>query len=207
MPGHLRTKEGVQHASCELAKALGGMILAAGASVAVPVLLGSTASANSGGRYCVESVTPGSTATCFSSFGASISFATGGRVNLANAAVSRDVSASELGETTTPASTNSVPLGSLVLAIDYATSSYRGTTLTWTGSGCSSTIGGGNIPSWFNDTAQSVHAYSGCATTLFWNANYGPPSYPVHVNGSVATMGSFNNEASSQLFCDYYGCA
>ena len=187
---------------------LGGMILAIGASVAVSVLLGSTASANSGGRYCVQSVAPGSTATCFSSFGASISFATGGRVNLAHATASSEVSPAELGESSaTPASMNSVPPPSLVLAIDYATSSYRGTTLTWTGSGCSSNIGGANIPSWFNDTAQSVHAYSGCATTLFWNATYGPPSYPVHVNGSVATMGSFNNEASSQLVCNYYGCA
>ncbi len=127
---------------------------------------------------------------------------------MAHATASSEVSPAELGESSaTPASMNSVPPPSLVLAIDYATSSYRGTTLTWTGSGCSSNIGGANIPSWFNDTAQSVHAYSGCATTLFWNATYGPPSYPVHVNGSVATMGSFNNEASSQRFCNYYGCA
>ena len=179
----------------KLGRVILGVILAVGVGGVVPVVVGSAASATGVGRYCVESVTSGSTATCFSTFGASISFATGGRVHLANATQSRNVTATELGETSSSAgpSTTAAP-NTLVLAIDYATSSYRGTTLTWTGSGCTSSVGGNNIPSWFNDTAQSVHAYSGCATTLFWNANYGPPSYPIKVNGSVSTMGAFNNE-------------
>ena len=165
---------------------------------------------NFAAQYCVASVTGQSALECFSTFGASVSFATGGQVQLSNATNARYVSPSELqtdqGGTSATASPDSPPPPSVVLAIDYSGTGYTGSTLVWTGSGCSSTVGGANIPGYFNDLTESVAAYSGCATTLFWNTNYGPPDYPIGVNGAVSSLGSFNNEASSQLFCNYYGC-
>ena len=65
---------------------------------------------------------------------------------------------------------------------------------------------GANMPAGWDDVTESVAAYSGCATTLFEQKNYGQPEYAIHVNASVSSLGSFNNEADSQLFCNYFGC-
>lgn len=62
------------------------------------------------------------------------------------------------------------------------------------------------MPAGWNDTVQSVQAYSNCATTLYWNTNLGQPEYVVGVNAGVSNLGSFDKKASSQSFCDYNYC-
>ena len=181
-------------------KLMGALVIGGGLSIALPLAFSSAATASAPGQYCVASVTGQSAVECFSTFGASISFATGGQVQLANATEARYVAPSELQTGDSP------PPPSVVLAIDYTGTGYSGNSLVWTGSGCSSTVGGANMPSGWDDVTESVAAYSGCATTLFEQKNYGQPEYAIHVNASVSSLGSFNNKADSQLFCNYYGC-
>lgn len=192
-----------------LSKLFGVITLIGGMTLALPLVANAATPANGSGTYCVASTSSNTPVQCFSTFEASISYATQGRVSLANATDARYVSPSELGSNGAVSPTNSVlaPASNVVLAIDYSGSSYTGSSLVWTGTGCSATVGGANMPSSFNDKTRSVAAYSGCATTLFANANYGSPAYLIGVNGAVSDMGSFDDTASSQLFCNYYGCA
>ena len=176
---------------------IGVLVLGGGLLIALPLALTSGASASAPGQYCVASLAGQSTVECFTTFGASVSFATGGTVNLTNAAVARYVTPSELQADVSPDSD--------VLAIDYTGTGYSGSSLVWTGAGCTSTVGGANMPAGWDDVTESVAAYSGCATT-FEQKNYGQPEYAIHVNASVSSLGSFNNEADSQLFCNYFGC-
>jgi hypothetical protein len=173
--------------------------------VAFPTIAGASGSTGGSGSYCVASLSSSNQPVCFNTFGASISYATNGRVSLSNASIARYVSPSELGSSAAISASPQSP-ASLVLAIDYSGSNYTGTSLVWNGAGCTASSGGNNMPSFFNDLTRSVVAYSGCATTLFANANYGSPAYLVHVNAAVSDLGSFDGTASSQLFCNYYGC-
>lgn len=189
-------------------KLIGALTLVGGLIGVAPAMASAAPTVGGSGSFCVASTTSASPTECFSTFGASISYATSGHVSLSNSTAARYVAPSELGASTTSAATAlTPPPPSVVLAIDYSGSGYTGSTLVWTGAGCSSTVGGNNIPSYFNDLTRSVAAYSGCATTLFANANYGSPAYLIGVNGAVSDMGSFDGTASSQLFCNYFGCA
>jgi hypothetical protein len=99
------------------------------------------------------------------------------------------------------------PQTTYVAAVDYSGTNYTGSSLTWTTPylNCNP-LTGNNMPAGWNDTVQSIIAYSGCATSIFWNANYGQPVFNIGVDGSASTLGSMNKQGSSQLFCSYYGC-
>lgn len=126
-----------------------------------------------------------------------------GERHLKNAVKSRAVSAAELGASGSAAV---VPATSYVLSIEYWDSNYGGITYTnaWSGP-CSTygTVASNVVPSW-NDKISSVHAYSGCATTLFWNSNGGQPSYAIGVDGAVPNLGAFNDKASSHAWSARY---
>ena len=190
-------------------KLLGIVALVGGVTLTIPSAVNAATPTNGSGPYCVTSTSSNGSVQCFSTFGGSFSYATHGLVVLANASAARHVSPSEMGVGASNSQSSSilVPPPSMVLAIDYSGSGFSGATLVWTGTGCSATVGGANMPSSFNNKAKSVAAYDGCATTLFANANYGSPAYLIGVNGSAYDMGSFDDTASSQLFCNYYGCA
>jgi hypothetical protein len=182
---------------------LSAMLLSTVVMVGVSGASATAASASPSTPYCVASVS-GTSMRCFSTFGASITYATGGRVHLANATVARHVSSAELGQGR-GSSASAQPNGNIVYAIDYSGTSWGGYSLTWHGGNCYS-WGGADMPAGWNDRVQSVQAYSNCATTLYWNAGYGQPEYVVGVNSGVGNLGSFNNQASSQSFCDYNYC-
>jgi hypothetical protein len=63
------------------------------------------------------------------------------------------------------------------------------------------------MPSGWNDVVSSVIAYSGCATTLYHDANFGGAVYRIGVNAAVASLGSFNDQTSSQKWCPIYPCS
>lgn len=72
-----------------------------GLMVALPVLASAAASTSLSGAYCVASASGSTTVQRFSTFGASISYATGGLVNLSNANVACYVSRFNEHSTTT----------------------------------------------------------------------------------------------------------
>jgi hypothetical protein len=136
---------------------------------------------------------------CYQTFDAAIGAATNGRVHLKNAAMSRAVSATELS--------GDVPQTTYVLSIDYQNANFGGSTFTWFQSAPCGSYQTSSMPSGWNDVISSVAAYSGCATTLYWNVNFGTPTYAIGVNGSSANLGTFNDKASSQKWCPVYPCS
>ena len=137
---------------------------------------------------------------CFATFAAAIKAATGSRVNLGNATTSRRVSAAELS-----ASPDS-PTTTYVLSVDYHDANFSGSTFTWTAAAPCGYYLTGSMPSGWNDVISSVADYSGCATTLYHDANFGGSTYRIGVNGSAASLGSFNDQASSQKWCPVHPC-
>jgi len=156
--------------------------------------------------YCVAKAMPaGSAATpavaCFATFAASIRAATDGRVRLPGRARPGSVTPDQINAAAGPA-----PATVYILSIDYQNSDYGGNSLTWTQSSKCGTFQASSMPSGWNDIVSSVQASSGCATTLFWNINFGSPTYPIAKNGSKATLGVFNDETSSQSWCTASPC-
>ncbi len=158
-----------------------------------------------GHRYCIAKAVPaGSTrpavVTCYPTFAASVLAATSGRVRLP---------ASERPGSITPDQLNAgreTPATTYVLSIDFQNKNFGGNSLVWYQSSRCGSFQTATMPSGWNDTISSVIAESGCATTLFWNANFGSPAHPIPRNGSAARLGAFNDETSSQTWCPRYPC-
>jgi len=93
-----------------------------------------------------------------------------------------------------------------VLSIDYKDANFGGSTFTWYQTSTCGSFQTGSMPSGWNDMISSVAAYSGCATTLFYNINFGQPTYLITVNGNAASLGSMNDKTSSQKWCHTYPC-
>jgi len=164
------------------------------------------ASANTA-QYCAAMAAPAGTtvhAHCFTTFAASIRFATGGKIQLADATHARRVSEAELYGAT---AATRAPNTTYVLSVDYHDSGFQGSTFTWYQSSTCGAFQASSMPSGWNDQISSVIAYSGCATTLFWDSGFGKPTYPIRVDGSASSLGSFNDQTSSQKWCHSYPCA
>jgi hypothetical protein len=179
---------------------LGGSAVTAAASAARP-----DAHARHHHRYCVaEATRAGSTRVpamaCYHSFARSVRVATSGRVRLPASATPRSVTPDELNAGAI------TPNTSYVLSIDYQNSNYGGNTFVWYQSSKCGSFQSASMPTGWNDVVSSVKAESGCATTLFWNNNFGSPTYPITKNGSAASLGVFNDETSSQSWCPTYPC-
>jgi hypothetical protein len=164
------------------------------------------ASASTTGPNCeAQAPLAGSTApiqvACYPTFAGAISAATNGRVNLIDATTSRRVTPAEMS-----AGLRTGPNINYVLSIDYSSTGFGGSTLTWTQTSPCGAYQAANMPSGWNDAVESVAAYSGCATTMFWNSNFGNPTYPIGVDGTSSNLGVFNNNTSSQKWCTAYGC-
>jgi hypothetical protein len=167
---------------------------------------GNAASSSGKQQHCiVEALAVGSASTssvrCYATFAAAIKAATSGRVNLQDATTSKRVSSVEL--TAGPDSATST----YVLSVDYHDSNFSGSTFTWYASLPCGYYQTGSMPSGWNDVVSSVAAYSGCATTLYQNSNFGGAVYRIGVNGAAASLGSFNDQTSSQKWCPVYPCS
>jgi hypothetical protein len=98
------------------------------------------------------------------------------------------------------------PLTSVVIGIDYSSTGFAGSTLTWTeSSGCGS-YAASSMPAGWNDVVQSVQNFNGCGTTLYQNTSFGGLTASAPVNGSKSSLGSFNQLASSQRWCTSSTC-
>jgi len=160
--------------------------------------------AAAGHRYCVAvAARPGQAApsmSCYRTFAASIRAATRGRVRLPASAKPGSVTPDQIN------AADVTPATVYVLSIDFANAGYGGSSLTWTQSSKCGAFLASSMPSGWNDVISSVQASSGCATTLFWNINFGSPTYPIAKNGAASSLGVFNDEASSQSWCTAEPC-
>lgn len=191
----------------------GSVLLAVAACVWIGSAAGATTPAKGGN--CVGEPMPAHQAhmagpanvRCFGSFADAIAAATSDRVRLAETTNPAKLSKAQL-QTIFGAPKVHTPDASYVLSIDYKDAEYRGNTFTWYQSSRCGAFIAPHMPSGWNDTISSTHAYSGCAVTLFYNANYGPPTYPIHVDAAASYGGSvLNDQTSSEKWCTHYGCA
>ena len=173
-----------------------------GAAVASPATAKTTAPA---GRNCVARALPAGSsqrpvAKCYATFSRAILAATSGRVHLPASARPGSVSLDKINAAAaTPATT-------FVISIDWVNSNFGGSTLTWTESSKCGSFSARSMPSGWNDVISSVEAFSGCANTLYKNNNFGTPAFNIVVNGSVGSLGSFNDVTSSQKWCRTFPC-
>src|SRR5712671_4455018 len=179
-------------------------LLLSGSAVSASAASAHTASSGKG-QYCTaeaqstgSSVTP--TATCYSTFSASIRAATGGRVRLPASAKPGSVTPDQLN-----AGANT-PSSIFVLSIDYKDITFSGATLTWTQSNACGSFQAGSMPSGWNDVVSSVVTRSGCANTLYKNIDFGGTTFSISRNSSAANVGSFNDQTSSEKWCTARPC-
>jgi hypothetical protein len=98
------------------------------------------------------------------------------------------------------------PRTSVVIGIDYSSTGFTGSTLTWTESAGCGSYAASSMPTGWNDVVESVQNFNGCGTTLYQNTAFGGLSTSVGVNGSTSSLGSFNRMASSQRWCTASAC-
>jgi hypothetical protein len=98
------------------------------------------------------------------------------------------------------------PLTSVTIGIDYSSTGFTGSTLTWTEpAGCGS-YNATSMPTGWNDVVESVQNFHGCGTTLYQNTAFGGLTASVAVNGSRSSLGTLNQQASSQRWCTSGSC-
>lgn len=182
-----------------------GLVLSAGMTAASAATARHQHAAASGAQYCVAQAEPdGSTvtptATCYSTFAASIRAATGGAIRLPASTRPGQITAADLR------SWAAVPATVFVLSIDYVNSNFGGNSLTWTQSTDCGSFQAASMPSGWNDVVSSVITSADCANSLFQNNNFGGSRLDISRNTSRATLGSFNDLTSSEKWCTSKPC-
>lgn len=157
------------------------------------------------GQDCVAQAEPAGstvtpTATCYSSFSAAIRAATGGKVRLPARAKPRSVTSRMIDAWNADAS------GTFVLSVDYKDADFNGGSLTWTQTSNCGRFQAAGMPSGWNDVISSLVTSTGCANTLYQNANFGGMTVSISKNTSRSGLGSFNDLTTSQKWCTAKPC-
>ena len=182
---------------------LSGLLLYGSAATATAAT--TRPAAASQGQNCVAEAEPAGsmvtpTATCYSSFSAAIRAATGGRVRLPATARPGSVTSQMIdGWDADPATT-------FVLSIDYKDADFNGPSLTWTQTSNCGNFQAASMPGGWNDVISSLVTSTGCANTLYQNANFGGMTVSISKNTSRSGLGSFNDLTSSQKWCTAKPC-
>lgn len=97
------------------------------------------------------------------------------------------------------AETGATAATSTRISIDYDSSGFTGTTLTWSvdnSSGCNGfTYSAASMPSGWNDRVSSSHSYGGCAN----NEHYHDTNFSgAGIDCTCSTMGTMSNQTSSE---------
>jgi len=137
---------------------------------------------------------------CFNTLSDAIAAATHGRVHLPQGTTGPQIRDMALIQ-------GAAASNIYVLSVEWTGSNFSGPSLTWEGSSPCGYYANSSMPSGWNDTIRSVAQYSGCATTLYWDINFGGPTYPINVNAQVADLGGFDKNMSSQKWCPAYPCS
>ena len=182
---------------------LSGLLLDGSAATATAAT--TRPAAASQGQNCVAEAEPAGsmvtpTVTCYSSFSAAIRAATGGRVRLPATARPGSVTSQMIdGWDADPATT-------FVLSIDYKDADFNGPSLTWTQTSNCGNFQAAGMPSGWNDVISSLVTSTGCANTLYQNANFGGMTVSISKNTSRSGLGSFNDLTTSQKWCTAKPC-
>jgi hypothetical protein len=182
---------------------LSGLLLYGGAATATAAT--TRQAATSQGQNCVAEAEPAGstatpTATCYSSFSAAIRAATSGRVRLSATARPGSVTSAMID------SWNAGPATNFVLSVDYKDADFKGDSLTWTQTSNCGKFQAAGMPSGWNDVISSLVTGTGCANTLYQNANFGGMTVSISKNTSRSGLGSFNDLTSSQKWCTAKPC-
>ena len=176
------------------------------AGAVIPALPANAASP----RHCIaQAPTDGAAAVmqCYGTFAAAIAAASHGRVRL-----DPNTPAELLPPTAVAANIEAAradgagPLTTVIIGIDYTAINYGGSSFTWYQSAGCGNYYTSSMPSGWNDVIESAANYSGCGTTLYHDINFGGSSTSIGVDGAASTLGSFNNQASSQRWCPSNSC-
>jgi hypothetical protein len=150
------------------------------------------------GRHCVAQL-GAPTMHCFAALNAAVAAATHGRVQLLAG--------------TTGAALEAIPLNKgagasdyHVVSIEWTRSNYSGASLTWQAPSSCGDFASSTMPRGWNDAIRSVAQYSDCATTLYWDVNFGGADDAIDVNASVPDLGTFDGNVSSQKWCPGSPC-
>ena len=185
-----------------LAVSIFGLVLYGGTAAATAAPAGTHASASQ--QNCVATALPAGdpgtpSVTCYATFAKAISAATHGRVQLPASATPGSVTIRQLNAGATPATT-------FVLSIDWVNNNFGGDSLTWTqSSACGSFQASGMPPGW-NDIDIVRRHHSGCANTLYKNAGFGGTTFSIGRNSSASSLGSMNDQTSSEKWCTAKPC-
>jgi hypothetical protein len=189
---------------------LSGLLLYGGTATATAATHPATAAttdpaAASHGQNCVAQAEPAGsmetpTATCYTSFSAAISAATGGSVQLPAATRPASITPQMID------SWNADSASSFVLSIDYKDADFSGDSMTWTRpSNCGKFQVAGMPPGW-NDALSSLITSTSCANTLYQDANFGGMTVSISKNTARSGLGSFNDLTTSQKWCTAKPC-
>ena len=184
---------------------LAGLVLASGAATASATPAHAQRAASQPQDCVAEAEPDGSmvtpTATCYSSFAASIAAATGGRIRLPASAKPSSITPAQIRAwDAVPATTT------FVLSIDWKDINFTGGSLTWTQSTDCGSFQAASMPSGWNDVVSSVVTSADCANSLFQNTNFGGTRLDISKNTSRSTIGSFNDLTSSEKWCTSKPC-
>ena len=154
------------------------------------------------GRNCVAQLGISQpTMRCFAGLNAAVAAATNGRVQLPSGTTGADLRSIPLNDAA------AAPGDYDVVSIEWTGSNYTGSSLTWQGPSPCGTYANSSMPRGWNDTIRSVAQYSGCATTLYWDINFGGATRAIDVNASVPDLGDFDANVSSQKWCPVFSCS
>jgi hypothetical protein len=154
------------------------------------------------GRHCVARLGASQpTMRCFAGLNAAVAAATDGRVQLPSNITGADLRSIPLNRARAASSDY------YVVSIEWTGSNYTGASLTWQASSPCGDYANSSMPRGWNDRIRSVAQYSGCATTLYWDINFGGATRPIDVNVSVPDLGDFDANVSSQKWCPVLKCS
>ena len=153
------------------------------------------------GRHCVARLgVPAPPMRCFAALNAAVAAATEGRVQLLAGITGATVATIPLN--------HGVPAADYhVVSIEWTRSNYTGASLTWQAPSPCGSYASSSMPRGWNDAIRSVAQYSDCATTLYWDMNFGGATLAIGVNASVPDLRSFGANASSQKWCPGSPCS
>jgi hypothetical protein len=175
------------------------LIVGAGQAAGRPVGAIPPAGRSSGnGRHCVAQL-GAPTMRCFGTLNAAVAAATDGRI--------------QIPAGTTGAALGAIPLNegagasdSRVVSIEWTRSNYSGASLTWQAPSSCGDYASSSMPRGWNDAIRSVAQYSDCATTLYWDVNFGGGTLPIDANASAPDLGHFDGNVSSEKWCPDSPC-
>ena len=143
------------------------------------------------------------TARCFATYRAAVTYGTGGRVTDAPLSARTAATDPAFARAMSAPPAAAPKLASVLLGTEYANANFSGASLSLFGAGrCDNSSDAdfrfGSMPAGWNDRITSFRSFSNCAQQLFRNINFGGGSLTIVIT-SLANVGSAANDQASSL--------